>query len=191
MAETDFHINGPTVVKWAVYTPGGETPTFTNLGYTDNDDLIRIVVTDHKRLFNRNDSGDMISQAVMSGSTAVLDMTLISWDEEQLNNLLYRCRTGTGTGATIANQGNFASVGGIASTTASTTGRDIAIQIQPTNTGADIYLFPKLMLNTGPEYLELGNTAKRLAWSFITMYDSTATTSTFAVISTQPAPPTP
>lgn len=172
MAATDFHINGPTVIKWSA--AGADARN--NLGYTDNDDLVRISMIDHKRTYTRNDGGDMIAEGVYAGSTATLDLTLVSWDEGELASLISRCRTGTASSG-VASQGGIATVGKAIS------GNLIALEIAPTNTGADVYLFPRLMLQTGPEIMDLGNAVKRISMSFISFW--VAGQSTFATVSNQ------
>ncbi len=130
-AATDFHVNGPTTVRW-----GLNTGALIDLGFTDNDDLVRIAVTDHKRIFTRNDSGDMIAEVVYSGSTAVIDVTFVSINEDELNELVSKARTGAGATA-IANQGVFATVGGVTiGNAAPATGvRIFSLEIEPTNAG--------------------------------------------------------
>jgi hypothetical protein len=174
MASTDFHVNGPTVVRWKI---AGAQGTATALGYTDNDDLIRISTIDHRRNYTRNDGGDMIAESVLSGTTATLDMTLVSWDETELNELISYCRTGT-AGSAIGDQGKIATVGG---PTVTGNVRCVALEIFPANTGADAYLFNRMILTTGPEYMDLGNAVKRISMSFTSAF--VAGDTVFATIS--------
>lgn len=160
-AATDFHVNGPTTIYWNV---GGTSAPAVELGKTDNDDLIRITMRDHYRTFSRNDTGDMIAESVVAGTTAVIDFTMVSWNQEELEKLIKRARTGGSLAAGIANEGIFATVGGSVINGASP--RTIALKIEPTNTGGTIYTFKNLMLSTGPEYMDFGNTLKRIAFSF-------------------------
>ena len=74
MPMTDFHVSGPTKIRWGV---GGTTDVLDELGYTDNEDLIRISATDHKRMFSRNDQGDMVGEVVLSGTTFSIDFTMV------------------------------------------------------------------------------------------------------------------
>ena len=173
MASTDFHINGPTVIEFKNAGAGG---SYTSLGYTDNDDLIRISSVDHKRTYTRNNSGDMIAEAVLNGTTATLDFTLVSWDEVALATLIARCRTGTGTA--LADSGKIATIGRSALL------NGVEIKITPTNTGADVYVFPRLMLQSGPEIIDLGNAVKRVSLSFVTYAETSPTaSSTYVTIS--------
>lgn len=160
-AATDFHVNGPTTIYWNV---GGTSAPATELGKTDNDDLIRITMRDHYRTFSRNDTGDMIAEGVVAGSTAVIDFTMVSWNQEELEKLIKRARTGGSLTAGVGNEGIFATVGGSIVNGASP--RTIALKIEPTNVGGTIYTFKNLMLSTGPEYMDFGNTLKRIAFSF-------------------------
>lgn len=161
-AATDFHVNGPTKIYWAV---GGTAAPATELGKTDNDDLIRITMRDHYRTFSRNDTGDMIAESVVAGTTAVIDFTMVSWNQEELEKLLNRVRVGGANPANaITNEGIFATVGG--SVVNGPSPKTVALKIEPTNVGGTIYTFKNLMLSTGPEYMDFGNTLKRIAFSF-------------------------
>lgn len=160
-AAIDFHVNGPTTIYWNV---GGTSAPATELGKTDNDDLIRITMRDHYRTFSRNDTGDMIAEGVVAGSTAVIDFTMVSWNQDELEKLIKRARTGGSLTAGVGNEGIFATVGGSIVNGASP--RTIALKIEPTNAGGTIYTFKNLMLSTGPEYMDFGNTLKRIAFSF-------------------------
>jgi hypothetical protein len=160
-AATDFHVNGPTSIYWNV---GGTADPSVELGKTDNDDLIRITFRDHYRTFSRNDTGDMIAESVLSGTTAVIDFTMVSWNKDELEKLLKRVRTGGSLAAGIANEGIFATVGG--STIQGALPKTISLKIDPTTVGETVYTFKNLMLTTGPEYIDFGNTLKRIAFSF-------------------------
>jgi len=160
-AATDFHVNGPTSIYWDV---GGTAAPGNNLGKTDNDDLIRITFRDHYRTFSRNDTGDMIAESVVAGTTAVIDFTMVSWNKDELEKLIKRVRTGGSAAAGIANEGIFATVGGSVVNGASP--RTISLKIDPTTVGETVYTFKNLMLTTGPEYIDFGNTLKRIAFSF-------------------------
>lgn len=168
MAATDFHINGPSKV---VVFLGGAEGAYADLGYTDNDDLIRFTATDHRKLLTRTDSGDMISQVVYSGTTATIDMTLVSWDEAVLTRMLAKLRTGDDLFGSAFFQGEFSSVGSVARTVADLE-RFVTIGIVGA-VDANWYYFD-VILNSGPEYIDFGNAAKRIAMSFITIYDGGA-----------------
>jgi hypothetical protein len=193
MPSTDFHITGPTVVLVTHPELGNDPVEF---GYTDNDDMIRLEATDHKQVFTNNSSGDMIRQAIFLGTTWTIDMTLVSWDEDVLNRIIKVSRLGIdGQGSnpavTIASQGSFATVGGLlvpkarpdgSIFAAATEDRTIGLIIEPKNTGAagnvalqpDRYVFASVMLQAGPKYIDIGNAAKRLAWSWVTVYKGTS-----------------
>jgi hypothetical protein len=167
MAAKDFHINGPTVIKWGASTAN------TDIAYTDNDDLVRITVRDHYRTFTRNDTGDMIAEGVHAGSTATIDFTAAAWDDNQLWSLLSKARVGTITSA-VASEGAFATVGApIVNGSAPCV---FALAVVPTNPGAVVYTFPKVMLSAGPEYIDLGNSVKRIALTFTTVAPASGTT---------------
>jgi hypothetical protein len=166
MPMTDFHVSGPTKIRWGV---GGTTGALDELGYTDNEDLIRISATDHKRMFSRNDQGDMVGEVVLSGTTFSIDFTMVSWDQDQLQKLINVVRTAANNGAVTA-EGLFATVGGSVRTGPAR--RDLRLSIVPSRAGQISYTFDSLMLVSGPEYLDFGNTLKRIALSFQTMAPS-------------------
>lgn len=169
MPATDFHVAGPVRIDWA--TTGSAS---TQLGVTDNEDLVRITAVDHRRTFSRNDQGDMIGEVVYSGSTFTIDFTMVSWDQTELQKLVERCRVGTSAGAVTA-EGLLALVGktGINHANPNT----ITLKISPTTSAEIVYEFPKVLLASGPEYLDFGNTLKRIALSFVTTaYGASATT---------------
>jgi hypothetical protein len=157
----DFHVNGPTVIKW------GASTASTELGMTDNEDLIRIVGRDHYRTFTRNDTGDMIAEAVYAGTSWTIDFTMVSWNQTQLEALLGRVRSGAGGG----DEGTMANVGGTLFD-----GRAIALSIEGTNDGSMTYTFATVMLASGPEYIDFGNTVKRIALSFVSVFSGTDST---------------
>lgn len=168
-AMTDFHVAGPCKIQW---NQGGGGAV-ADLGYTDNEDLIRISVTDHKRMFSRNDQGDMVGEAVLSGSTATIDFTMVSWNQDELQKLVRVVRTGETTNA-VTNEGLFATVGGLVRNGAAR--RDLKLTILPTTVGQIKYEFASVMLVGGPEYLDFGNSLKRIALSFQTMAPSSGGT---------------
>jgi hypothetical protein len=167
MPATDFQVSGPTTIAWT------DSTNFVNLGFTDNEDLIRISATNHSRSFSRNDQGDMIGEAVMSGTTFTIDFTLVSWDQAELVKLISKVRSGTAS-ANAADEGLFATVGGTVVNGA--TSRRIGLRITPTTSGQIVYSFPRVMLASGPEYLDFGNTLKRVALSFVTLAPASGTT---------------
>lgn len=160
MAATDFHVAGPVRIDWALSGTAS-----TQLGVTDNEDLVRITAVDHRRTFSRNDQGDMIGEVVYSGSTFTIDFTMVAWDQTEIQKLIERCRAGTSAGAVTA-EGLFAPIGktGINNTNPNT----ISLKISPTTVGEIVYNFDKVLLASGPEYLDFGNTLKRIALSFVT-----------------------
>lgn len=153
-------------IKWGAWLANGTAPasnTLVELGKTDNEDLIRITVRDHYRTFTRNDLGDMIAESVTAGSTATIDMTLVSWNQEELLKLLRKVRQGLVNTHTTADEGKYASVGG---STVTGGARLVKLYIEPTTVGETIYEFGAVMLSAGPEYIDFGNTLKRIALSF-------------------------
>jgi hypothetical protein len=175
-ASTDFHVAGPVKILW------GTTSATTELGYSDNEDLVRITFTDHQRVFSRNDQGDMIGETVLSGTSAIIDFTLVSWNQDQLQQLISRVRKGGTPTNAIGQEGIFATVGGTTVNGASP--RTIALKILPTTAGETVYDFPLVRLITGPEIMDLGNTLKRIALSFGTVAPASGTTICTTTLST-------
>lgn len=165
----DFHVTGPVKIQWAI-----ASGTLADLGQTDNEDLVRISVRNHQRSFSRNDQGDMIGESVLSGSTAMVDFTMIAWNQEELVKLIERTRVGGTPAYAVGDEGLFATVGGVVVNHA-TLAKTIKLKITPTNTGAISYEFPTMILSSGPEYMDFGNTVKRVALSFTTIAPASGT----------------
>ena len=178
MAAGDFHVNGPTKIYWG---PGwvATNTDLDELGRTDNDDLVRITGRDHYRTFSRNDLGDMIAEAVTAGTTYTIDFTMVSWDQTEVNTLLKKCRQGNITSPAIADEGVVATIGGSVVTGGT---RTVTIRIVPETTGSTIYKF-HAMLSAGPEYMDMGNTVKRIALSFTSVADGTNAPLTTSAVS--------
>lgn len=168
MAATDFHVNGPTKIYWGAGS-AVEDSNLVEIGRTDNEDLVRITARDHYRTFTRNDLGDMIAEAVFSGTSFSLDFTMVSWDQTELNKLLKKCRQGTAQSPVIADEGIRATVGGVVVMQGE---RTVTIKIDPEKVGEIAYKF-NCMLSAGPEYMDMGNTVRRIALSFMTVADGT------------------
>lgn len=168
MAAGDFHVNGPTKIYWGAGAAVADG-SLTELGRTDNDDLVRITGRDHYRTFSRNDLGDMIAEAVTAGTTYTIDFTMVSWDQAEVNKLLKKCRQGNVTSPAIADEGVVATIGGSVVTGGA---RMVTIRILPETAGSTVYKF-NAMLSAGPEYMDMGNTVKRIALSFTSVADGT------------------
>ncbi len=163
MAAGDFHVAGPT----KIYIGG------TEIGWTDNDDLVSIEVRDHYRNFTRLDLGAMIAESVLAGSTATISFTMVAWDNTALWTQLGLAREIAG--ATVANEGKSALVGSVASA------HDLTLTIEPQRLGQTKYAFGSVILASGPEYIDFGNATKRIALSFTSLGATTfATTTTTA-----------
>jgi hypothetical protein len=139
------------------------------LGRTDNDDLIRISGRDHIRTFSRSDLGDMIAEAVTAGTTWTIDFTMVAWDQAELNKMLKHVRQGDVTNPDIGDEGVSAEVGGVVVTSGT---RSITLTIDPDKVGATRYTF-HCMMSAGPEYMDMGNTVRRIAMSFTSVADGT------------------
>lgn len=166
MAAGDFHVNGPTKIYWGAGTNQSGT-NLSELGRTDNEDLVRITGRDHYRTFSRSDLGDMIAEAVLAGTTWSIDFTMVAWDQGELNKLLKKCRQGAVNNPIIGDEGEEATVGGVVVTSGT---RVVTIMIEPDRAGETAYRF-NCMLSAGPEYMDMGNTVKRIALSFTSVAD--------------------
>ena len=165
-ALTDFHVDGPTSVS---ISRGGDD-TGIQLGYTTNDDMITVTVSDHRFYFHTTDSGQMYADAVTLGSTAVIRMTLVSWNQEKLQDLITWSRTGSTapfTGAPVS--GNAQSEGLTAAVGQSSDFKLINLFVTPTKIGAKGYKFKDVVLTGGPEYYDFGNAPRRVALEFTTV----------------------
>lgn len=174
MAAGDFHVNGPTKIYWGA---GAANANLAELGRTDNEDLVRITGRDHYRTFSRSDLGDMIAEAVLAGTTWSIDFTMVAWDQDEVNKLIAKCRQNKTSGQAIADEGEEATIGGVV---VSGGARMVTLKIDPDRTGETVYVF-NCMLSAGPEYMDMGNTVKRIALSFTSVangVDNPLTTST-------------
>lgn len=84
-----LYIAGPTVVKI-----GGNT-----LGYSDNDNLPSITVTDHQHEIKTVLSGAAPEEIVLQGISARISVALVKWDQTVLDNMLILMRNGTANAA--------------------------------------------------------------------------------------------
>lgn len=168
MAAGDFHVNGPTKIYWGAGA-GVANSSLAELGRTDNEDLVRISGRDHYRTFSRTDLGDMIAEAVLAGTTWSIDFTMVAWDQGEVNKLIAKCRQNKTSSQGIADEGEEATVGGVVVTGGA---RMVTLKIEPDRTGETVYVF-NCMLSAGPEYMDMGNTVKRIALSFTSVHDGT------------------
>jgi len=91
MAST-FQIAGPTVVQ--VDTTG----TYVNLGFSDNDNLPSIQLTDNHHEVKTVTSGNVPAEIVITGTSARISLALVKWDEAKLELLLAKQRGASNSG---------------------------------------------------------------------------------------------
>jgi hypothetical protein len=81
-----FQIAGPTTVQ--VDTTG----TYAILGFSDNDNLPSIQLTDHHHEVKTVLSGNVPAEIVLTGTSARISLALVKWNEDTLDDLLAKQR---------------------------------------------------------------------------------------------------
>ena len=83
---SSFFVPGPTVVN--VNTAG----TYVELGYSDNDNLPAIQMTDHHHEVRTVLSGAVPEEIVLTGTSARISLALVKWDDTVLQAMLAKQR---------------------------------------------------------------------------------------------------
>jgi hypothetical protein len=86
MAQVIF-VAGPTNVK--IDTTG----TYVGLGYSDNDNLPSIQLTDHHHEVKTVQSGNVPAEIVLTGTSARISIALVKFDQAKLDLLLAKQRS--------------------------------------------------------------------------------------------------
>lgn len=134
MAAT-IQIPGPTIVRVKL-TDAAQT--WTDLGYSDNDNLPSVSFTDHLHEVRTVLSGSEPEQIVNTGISAAISLALVRWDEDVLNDILEKQR-GYADGKRVTM--------GMKLIAAGNDRHYIAVQIASTYTGATAkYEFPTCFL---------------------------------------------
>ena len=166
-AVTDFHVCGPFALQLKVGN------AYVSLGYTNNEDLASIRISDHYLTFTENDSGAMISDRIALGTSATLSITLTSWDQSRLLQLISMSRLGLSSAEAFM-EGVIAPPGSLSVAVMATNDspapitKTLAIKLVPTTVGETAWEFKAMLLTSGPEYIDHGNTAKKIALEFAT-----------------------
>ena len=85
MAQVIF-VAGPTIVK--IDTTG----TYLGIGYSDNDNLPSIQLTDHHHEVKTVQSGNVPAEIVLTGTSARISLALVKFDQDKLDALLAKQR---------------------------------------------------------------------------------------------------
>lgn len=90
-----IQVPGPTIIQIATAT------TFVDLGYSDNDTLPTIQITDHQHDVKTVLSGDVPEEVVLRGIEARIAVALVKWDETNLAAMLNDMRGGASPGISV------------------------------------------------------------------------------------------
>lgn len=83
-----FHVSGPTQIEIATDI----FSTWELFGYTDNDNLPSIQITDHHHEVKTVLSGNVPAEIVLTGTSARITLALVKWDAVILNQMLAASR---------------------------------------------------------------------------------------------------
>jgi hypothetical protein len=85
---TALRVAGPSVVR----VDNAGAGTYSVLGYSDNDNLPSVQVTDYNHEIKTVLSGNTPEEIVLTGMTARISVALVKWDEDVLDAMLDRQR---------------------------------------------------------------------------------------------------
>ena len=83
-----INVAGPTTISFDLGGGAG----FVVLGYSDNDNLPSVSISDHKHEIRTVLSGQSPEEVVLAGTQATISLALVKWDEGNLNDLLAHFR---------------------------------------------------------------------------------------------------
>jgi hypothetical protein len=140
-------VAGPCKIQVAL---GG---AYSDLGYTDNDNLPQITYTDNIHEVKTVASGAVAEELIVQNSKAVISATLVKWDASVWSSLLQRQR-----GAAYA-----ATVGRMLVNDSGTFG----VKILPTQQAKTYYAFARCyLLGDAVAHSQFGNVEQRLGLTF-------------------------
>lgn len=153
---TTLQIPGPTIVRVKL---ADNAATWSDLGYSDNDNLPSVSFTDHTHEVRTVLSGAEPEQVIVTGISARISLALVKWDETILEDIVEKQRGGTNGGKAVMGQKLIA------------TGNErhyITLQIASTMTGATTkYEFPTCYLvSDGVADSQWGNRERVLTLNF-------------------------
>ena len=125
-----INVAGPHLIQWKAATSGA---TYADLGRGDNNDLFRIDTTLKYADIATNEFGDMPAESVMTGISATVHMTFVSWDIDQYDNLQARIAGRTASSNTTF----FPTVGQLVGAGHATAANDytVSLKLVPSITG--------------------------------------------------------
>ena len=152
-----INVTGPHTIKWG----SGSTAASAILGRGDNNDLFRIEMS-HKYVdIQTNEFGDMPAESIMTGITATINFSLVSYDTAEAGKLQTSM---TGNGAGGGESGNYPIIGTLNKAGATSGDVTVNFALVPSITGRrGITVFR--VRPTKLDYQEFGNKATRLVFS--------------------------
>ena len=164
MAQTatlDFNLWGPS--KVSIHLTGG-TPNI-DLGYTDNSDLISFELDIMTEPIMTTRMGNIPEDYVHLGTIGYLNMTLVKWSEEYIEDLL---QTSVPDGA---GEGDVGTVGklrmGVQGTTDATFGTNFSLRVAGAGNGDSVDFHNCIIEGRGIRMLDFGNKPQRLGLSIV------------------------
>jgi hypothetical protein len=158
---TTIQVPGPT----GVY--GGAAGT-TLFGYSDNDNLPTITVTDHQHEIKTVLSGNAPEEVVQVGLTARISVALVKWDESTINTML------------VANRGSTVQGKAAVGTRLVGQSKTFKLVVKSEGTGGQ-YEFPRAyVVSDGQIDSQWGNRERVLTLNFMAIPDGTGITYTYS-----------
>lgn len=154
-----INVTGPHTIKWGQ----GSTAASAILGRGDNNDLFRIEMS-HKYVdIQTNEFGDMPAESIMTGVTATINFSLVSYDTAEAGKLQTFM---TGNTASGGESGKYPIVGTLTQAGSTTSANDLTVNfaLDPDITnrrGITVFRVRPTKL----DYQEFGNKATRLVFS--------------------------
>jgi len=146
--------HGPCKVEMSSLT---YSAAYSDLGYTDNSDLIQFELEHIKEPVFTTRMGEIPEDWVHQGSVGHLSFTLIKWDTTEVAKLAYAVPGGAAEGD-VGNIGEFH--------LNSTENFSFAIKFTGTASN-DTYTFHKCVLDGNVQLLDFGNKPQRVGLNFI------------------------
>jgi hypothetical protein len=160
-----WNTTGPTKVQIAL---NAASPSWEDLGRTDNENLVRVEVEDHLRSFTRNDLGDMTAEVCVTGSTARVSFALVHWDEDVVEKVFGQFRLSNAS-ATDADEGKYGTVGALMVTD----DHVFSLRLLTSRSGAKSYTFKYVRPVQPVGIIDFGNVEKRLVFVLESIPDPT------------------
>ena len=156
---TAINVTGPHTIKWG----SGSTAASAVLGRGDNNDLFRIEMS-HKYVdIQTNEYGDMPADSIMTGITATINFSLVSYDTAEAGKLQVFT---TGNGAAGGESGKYPIIGTLTQAGSATSANDLTVNfaLDPdiaNRRGITVFRVRPTKL----DYQDFGNKATRLVFA--------------------------